>query len=133
LIGYDRKWETEFPWLEVVTDVNGKAVGMLCKLCRKHKIENKCNHSKEWSETPCICTCKTSHTLYIATWQLQKTDHTTLPGGGVGWSARMSTPALPGTNQATPPRAATAFLHITTVVITPFPVHVWQGGASHPK
>jgi len=29
LIGYDRNWETEFPWLEVVTDDEGKAVGML--------------------------------------------------------------------------------------------------------
>ena len=43
LIGYDRNWETEFPWLEVVTD-DGKAVGMLCKLCRKHNTENKYNH-----------------------------------------------------------------------------------------
>ena len=59
MIGYDRNWETEFPWLEVVTD-DGKAVGMLCKLCRKHNAENKYNHSKVWNETPCVCMCKDS-------------------------------------------------------------------------
>ena len=53
-IGYDRKWETEFTWLEVVTDDKGKAVGMLCTLRRKQKTENKYNHSKVWSKVPCI-------------------------------------------------------------------------------
>ena len=59
-IGYNREWEDEFTWLEVVTNETGKAVGMLCKLRKKHKTENKYNHSKIWSETPCVCMRKDS-------------------------------------------------------------------------
>ena len=56
----------EFPWLEIVTDDDGKAVGMLCELCRKHKTENKYNHSKVWNETPCVCMQKDSIRRYLS-------------------------------------------------------------------
>ena len=33
---------------------------MLCRICKRHKTENKYNKSRVWSDTPCICIRKDS-------------------------------------------------------------------------
>jgi len=89
LIGYDRNWESEFSWLEVVTDDKGKAVGMLCKLCRKH-TENKYNHSKVWNETPCVCMrkdsvrCHFNSEMHVTAVQLETVRQAADANGGIG-------------------------------------------------
>ena len=42
-----------------IARITGKAVNVLCTQCKKYKTENKCNHTKVWSETSCV-TCKDS-------------------------------------------------------------------------
>lgn len=55
-IGYNCEWETEFPWLQPVRDIDsGVVTGMLCRLCKKHETKSKYNQSVVWSATPCVC------------------------------------------------------------------------------
>lgn len=89
LIGYDRNWEDKFTWLEAVTNEDIKAVGMLCTLCRKHKTENKYNHSKVWNETPCVCISKDSIShhlkseMHVKAVQLESIYKATDKNGGI--------------------------------------------------
>ena len=39
---------------------SGIVTGMLCRICKRHKTENKYNKSRVWSDTPCICIRKES-------------------------------------------------------------------------
>ena len=59
LVGYKKQWEKEFSWLLCVYEV-GKAIGMMCRLCKRHHTKNKYNQSTVWSVTPCICLRKDS-------------------------------------------------------------------------
>ena len=47
--GYKSEWEATFPWLE--PGFPGWS-GMFCKLCELHKISNRQNKCKVWSEIP---------------------------------------------------------------------------------
>ena len=42
------------------TKLSGEVIGMLCRLCRRHKTGNKYNKTTVWSETPCVCLRKDS-------------------------------------------------------------------------
>ena len=59
-VGYNSKWEEEFPWLLTVKNDSGVVTGMLCRICKRHKTESKYNKSTVWSETPCTCIRKDS-------------------------------------------------------------------------
>ena len=47
----------------------GIVTGMVCKICKRHKTENKYNKSKVWSETPCVCIRKDSVRRHSQTMQ----------------------------------------------------------------
>ena len=59
-VGYQSKWENEFPWLLPEQNSMGAVTGMLCRYCKRHKTRNKYNKSMVWSETPCTCLRKDS-------------------------------------------------------------------------
>ena len=59
-MGYNSKWEEEFPWLLTVKNDSGIVTEMLCRTCKKHKTESKYNKSTVWSEIPCACIRKDS-------------------------------------------------------------------------
>ena len=52
LIGYNNKWEKDFPWL--VPQLEGQIVaGMMCAICTTHYRKNKRNGKAIWAEEPC--------------------------------------------------------------------------------
>ena len=59
VVGYKKQWEKEFSWLLCVYE-GGNAIGMMCRLCKRHHTKNKYNQSTVWSVTPCICVRKDS-------------------------------------------------------------------------
>ena len=42
-------WEEDYPWLYPVRSFEGDVVGM-CKVCKKHKTNNKYNQTTVWSQ-----------------------------------------------------------------------------------
>ena len=60
LVGYNSQWEKEYHWLLPVRREAGAVTGMLCQICRFHKMKNKYNKSSVWSEVPCVCIRKDS-------------------------------------------------------------------------
>ena len=60
VVGYKAELETEFSWLQAVCDETGLTVGVLCCLCKLHKMKNKYNQSTVWRESPCVCLRKVS-------------------------------------------------------------------------
>ena len=54
------EWEEVFLWLMPVTNDLGIMTGMLCRICKRHKTENKYNKSRVWSGTLCTCIRKDS-------------------------------------------------------------------------
>ena len=52
-VGHNFEWEKEFPWLLPLQNDSGIVTAMLCRICKRHKTENKYNISRVWSDTPC--------------------------------------------------------------------------------
>ena len=60
VVGYNSKWEEEFPWLIPKRNEAGVVTGMFCSWCVRHKTKNKQNHAAVWNVTPCVCIRKDS-------------------------------------------------------------------------
>ena len=54
--GFDETWKTKFPWVRTEADDDGKIIGMLCHLFRKHACRPvKCQVGKAvWVDMPCL-------------------------------------------------------------------------------
>ena len=57
VVVYNSEWEEE---LVPMRSNSGIVTGMLCRICKRHKTENKYNKSRVWSGTPCRCIRKDS-------------------------------------------------------------------------
>ena len=56
VVGYNKSWETEFPWLvPIYAEVEEKVSGILCSLCKRHSTKNKYNRSTKCVSSERLC------------------------------------------------------------------------------
>ena len=54
VIGYNKSWDSKFPWRVPIYAEAESVSGMLCSLCKRHSTKNKYNRSTTWSGTPYV-------------------------------------------------------------------------------